>query len=182
MKEVLFITGNQYKADYLSRWLDMPVAHQKVDLDELQSLDMREIIDHKARQAYDLARKPVLVEDVGLTLTAMGKLPGPFIKWFLQEIGTEGVCKLADGLPHRKAVASVMYGYCDGRQVHEFFAQQPGTIAKQPRGEHGMGWDPVFIPDGHNRTYAQLTIEELHPLSVRATAIDQLRDFLRQQT
>lgn len=181
MKEVIFITGNQGKADYLSRWLGMPVAHQKIDLDELQSLDLSEIINHKARQAYEITKKPVLVEDVGLTFTAMGKLPGPFIKWFLQEIGIEGLCKMADGLPHRGAIASVMYGYCDGEQVHEFLMELPGTIADRPRGERGMGWDPIFIPEGHERTYAEMTIEELHPASVRAKAIDQLKVFLSAQ-
>lgn len=178
MSELVFITGNQHKADYLARWLDHPLAHQKVDLDELQSLDPREVVAHKARQAYELMRKPVLVEDVALTFTAMGRLPGTFIKWFLQEIGTEGLANLAAGLPHQEAVASVMYGLCDGEQVHIFAAEKHGRIASEHRGENGMGWDPIFIPEGLDRTYAELSIEELKPHSVRAEAIQKLKDFL----
>lgn len=180
MKEIVFITGNQHKADYLSRWLGMPVAHQKVDLDELQSLDLSEIIDHKARQAYELVKKPVLVEDVGLAFTAMGKLPGPLVKWFLQEVGNTGLCSIASTLPHRKAIASIMYGYCDGQQVRTFFYEQPGSIAEHPRGEHGIGWNPIFIPEGQDRTYGEMTVDELRPVSFRAKAIDELRVFLQQ--
>ena len=67
MKQLpVFITGNQSKADYLSRQLGVELAHQKVDLDELQSTDLHTIVAHKLQQAYDVVKQPVLVEDVSL--------------------------------------------------------------------------------------------------------------------
>ena len=181
MSDVVFITGNQRKVDYLQMWLGLPVKHHKLDLDELQSLDPRTVAEHKARQAYGILQEPVLIEDVALTFTAMGRLPGTFVKHFLEEIGNEGLCKIADNLAHRKAVAVVTYAYCDGRDVHFFDARVHGTVAPEPRGDKGMGWDPSFIPDGDTRTFAEMTDDEKKPYSARAAATKKLRAFLDSQ-
>lgn len=75
MKPV-FITGNADKAAYLAQHLGITLDHQKVDLDEIQSTSLEEIVEHKVRQAYDLVGKPVLVEDVALGFDALNGLPG----------------------------------------------------------------------------------------------------------
>ncbi len=80
MQSVTFITGNQSKADYLAKYLGHPVEHVKLDLDEIQSLDLKVIVEHKVRQAYMKIKTPVLVEDVGLYCEALGGLPGPFMR------------------------------------------------------------------------------------------------------
>jgi len=63
--------------------------HEKIDMDEIQSLDLDEVVEHKVRQAYEIAKKPILVEDTALEFPALGKLPGTFIKFFIQELGHE---------------------------------------------------------------------------------------------
>jgi non-canonical purine NTP pyrophosphatase (RdgB/HAM1 family) len=178
MKPVIFITGNQRKVDYLAKWLELPLHHHKLDLDEIQSLDTRTVAEHKARQAYAILKEPVLVEDTSLVFTAMGRLPGTMVKWFLEEIGTEGLCKLAGGLAHRKAVATVTYAYCDGEKVHFFEGSTEGLVAPQPRGENGMGWDPTFIPNGSEQTFAEMPDNEKKRFSPRAKATKLLRAFL----
>lgn len=79
MNNVVFVTGNQKKAEYLSNYLGHPVDHQKIELEELQSLDLRDIVRHKVHQAYAAVQRPVIVEDVSLEFAALGRLPGPFI-------------------------------------------------------------------------------------------------------
>ena len=182
MSDVIFITGNQRKVDYLKRWLELPVHHHKLDLDELQSLDTRVVAEHKARQAYDILKKPVLIEDTALTFTAMGRLPGTYIKWFLEEIGPEGLCKIADSLAQRTAFATVTYAFCDGRDVHYFTGRVDGVVAPKPRGDGGMGWDPTFIPEGSTKTFAEMTPEEVTQFSPRVRAIKPLKAFLLSQT
>lgn len=79
---ITFITGNQFKADYLAKYLGFSVDHHKLDLDEIQSLDLHKIVEHKVKQAYDILESPVLVEDVSLEFKALGGLPGavyPFL-------------------------------------------------------------------------------------------------------
>jgi len=186
MKQFTFITGNQQKADYLARWLGLPVDHQKIDLDEQQSLDLLEVVEHKARGAYEIVKKPVLVEDVALTFHALGRLPGTLIKWFLQEIGTEGLCKIVQGFDDKRATASIMYGYFDGRELRTFEAHVPGTITDTPRSsdlsgwKNVLSWNSVFIPDGSAKAYAEMTDDELKPFSHRAQAIQKLSTFLTE--
>lgn len=64
MKEisVTFITGNTNKAEYLEELLGLKIKHKKLDLDEIQSLDINKIVEHKAKQAFDLIKSPVLKE------------------------------------------------------------------------------------------------------------------------
>ena len=91
MKNITYITGNQHKADYLANYLGHPIDYQKVDLDEIQSMDLMEIVRHKVRQAYNVIKKPVVVEDTSLEFKALGGLPGPFIKHFLQKMTEEDI-------------------------------------------------------------------------------------------
>lgn len=180
MKSFTFITGNQHKADYLAKWLGQTIDHQKVDLPELQSLDLREVVEHKVRAAYDIVKKPVLVEDVSLQFTAMGRLPGTLIKWFLQEVGPEGLIKLAAGFTDRGATAGIMYAYYDGATVQTFEGKVQGSIATEARGENtfGKGWNCLFIPGGSTKTYAEMTDDEVKSFNHRAQAIEKLRAFL----
>jgi non-canonical purine NTP pyrophosphatase (RdgB/HAM1 family) len=178
MQLPIFITGNQHKADQLQRWLGLPVVHRKVDLDEIQSLDLRTVVEHKVRQAYSIVQQPVLVEDVAATINAMGRLPGTFIKWFLEEIGNEGVCRLADTLPSRAATITICYGLYDGKKIHFFEHSVEGALPDKPRGE-AFGWNPIFVPKGATKTYAEMTPEEIEPVSMRAQAIAKLRHFLQ---
>jgi len=156
------------------------VQHHKLDLDEIQSLDEHAVVAHKAHQAYAVLDEPVLVEDTSLIFTAMGHLPGPLVKWFLEELGNDGMCKLVDGLTHRKAIATVTYGYCDGANVHFFESSITGVISPKPRGTNGMGWDPIFIPEGNTKTFAEMTDEQKKGFSARAQAIEKLEAFLRR--
>jgi non-canonical purine NTP pyrophosphatase (RdgB/HAM1 family) len=155
-----FISGNQNKIDYLSKSLGMTLAHQKIDLDEIQSADPKVVIEHKVRQAYALIKKPVLVEDTSLSFTALNTLPGPFVKFFVDaENGLENMCRMLDGFSDRSAYGSVIYGYFDGSDLHFFEGRLNGHIADHPRGNGGYGWDKIFIPEG----YGGLTRAELSP-------------------
>jgi non-canonical purine NTP pyrophosphatase (RdgB/HAM1 family) len=181
MNDIVFITGNQHKADYLAKWLGMPINHQKVDLTEIQSLDAHEVVEHKVREAYKITGSPVLVEDISLTFHALGRLPGTLIKWFLEELGNEGLCKLLNSYDNRSATASITYGLFDGETVRMFEAEILGNIPLKPRGNLGFGWNAVFVPDGTDKTYAEMTDEELEPFSHRAKAVAKLKEFLQTQ-
>lgn len=159
MNDVTFITGNQNKADYLAKFLDLPIKHQKVDLDELQSLDLRTIVEHKVRQAYEVVKSPVIVEDVSLEFGALGRFPGTFIKFLVDEVPFETICRMLDGLP-RGATARCIFGYYDGNEVVLFEGSLKGSISNEPAGENGFGWDKIFIPEGYSITRAEMDEED----------------------
>jgi len=181
MDDLVFITGNQHKADYLARFLGETVKHHKLDLDELQSLDRHTVIEHKARQAYDILKKSVLVEDVAMTLTAMGRLPGTFIKYFVEELGTKGICRMLDGFDSREAVAVVCYALYDGKEMRLFEGEMRGRIADKPAGTRGFGYDPIFINDGYDKTRGEMTQEEYDLNSGRFKALHKLKAFLEKE-
>jgi non-canonical purine NTP pyrophosphatase (RdgB/HAM1 family) len=159
-KRTVFITGNQHKADYLARQLGIAIDHQKVDLDELQLLDPHEIVEHKLTQAFDIVNAPVLVEDVSLTYTALGKLPGPYIKWFVEYAGAEACCRMLDGFDDRSASIQCTFGFYDGTSMQFFDSIMPGTIATSPAGSNGFGFDTFFINEGKTITRAEMSQEE----------------------
>lgn len=179
MQSLTFITGNSEKAKLISWHLDVPVTHKKVDLVEIQSLDLSTIIEWKAKEAYSYVQSPVLLEDTSLRFCAWGKLPGPLIKWFFTELGTSGLCQLLDGYPDRSAEAAAMFGLYDGQALHTFASSREGSISLAPRGHNGFGWDPIFIPNGSEKTWAEMTIEEQEATSLRKMALEKLGKYLK---
>lgn len=155
MKKVTFITGNSKKAEYLSNYLGFPVEHKKLVFDEIQSLDLKKIVEHKVRQAYQIIKKPVLVEDVSLEFEALGGLPGPFIRFFIERMKLEKICSMLDG-KSRKAVGRCIYGYYDGKILKLFEGKLDGRIAEKPRGDRCYGFDSILIPKGYGVTRASL--------------------------
>jgi inosine triphosphate pyrophosphatase len=182
MTDLTFITGNQHKADFLAKHLGVAVAHHKLDLDEIQSLDPHEVVEHKVRQAYETLQKPVLVEDAGLIFTAMGRLPGTYIKWFIEEIGYDGLLRMANTLPDQTAVARVCYGLYNGTDLHFFDGEMRGHIpAEVGEGDRGFGFDPIFVNDGFTVTRAQMGEADYDHTSYRTDAIAKLRAYLTNQ-
>lgn len=173
----IYITGNQSKADLLAKYLEVRVDHQKVDLDEIQSLDPHVVIDHKVRQAYKVVKKPVLVEDTSLEFRAFGRFPGTFIKHFIEETPLEVVCRSLDSLD-RSATARCIFGYYDGKNVTFIEGEQNGTIAEHPSGNGGFGWDQIFIPTGAATTRADMTEDEYQASYTTVKPFAQLRAFL----
>lgn len=179
MKEITYITGNQKKADYLANYLGHPIAHRKVDLDEIQSTDLKKIVEHKLRQAYDIVKKPVVVEDTSLEFKAFGGLPGPFIKFFLEKMPHEDICALLDD-KDRGATARCMIGYFDGEKETYFEGFMDGKIAKKPAGEGGYGFDRIFIPEGFDITRAEQNAEDHKMVYLKIKPIMQLKEFLEK--
>lgn len=180
MDGFVFVTGNLKKVEYLEKFLGHPVEHHKLDLDEIQSVDRLEVTRRKAEEAYRQLSKPVLIEDTSLRFNALGKLPGTFIKFFLEEMGCEGICQMMQAFDDKSAIAAVTYGWYDGKEFYVFDAEVNGVVSDVPRGSHGMGWDPVFILDGTNKTYAEMPPKELEKYSVRKMAVEKLKKFLEE--
>ncbi|MGI8419370.1 MAG: non-canonical purine NTP pyrophosphatase [Candidatus Levyibacteriota bacterium] len=179
MKKLTYITGNKNKLEHFLRYADFPIEHVDLDLVEIQSLDVNKIIDHKAKEAFNIIKKPILIEDVSLSFNALGNLPGPLIKWFLEAIGTEGLCHLLNNYSDRSAVASVTFAFYDGFTMKTFYGEMHGKIADHPLG-NGFGWTPIFIPKGYNKSYGEMTLEEQHKTSMRRIAVEKINKYIKQ--
>jgi non-canonical purine NTP pyrophosphatase (RdgB/HAM1 family) len=177
MKPV-YVTGNPNKAKRFSEMLGLDIELVVADLEEIQSLDSRIVITHKAKVAYEKIKRPVIVEDTTVVFTALGGLPGPFIKWFLDELKSEGLCRMLDGKT-RKAIAGSSIAYYDGETLEVFSREIAGSIAEAPRGEGGWGWDCIFIADGTHKTNAEMDPEEYVRMYRSVKPFDELADFLK---
>ncbi|MBI2109409.1 MAG: non-canonical purine NTP pyrophosphatase [Parcubacteria group bacterium] len=176
-KNLTLITSNKSKAAEASRYLGFSIKHIALDLHEIQSLDLKEIVKEKVLLAYQKINSPVLVEDVSLVFTAFGNLPGPLIKWFFKELGNEGLARLVDG-KDRSCIATVCYGYHDGAITHLIEGEMKGVVAENPKGDTSFGWSPIFIPEGMSKTYGELLPEERDPIAMRRIALEKLKNML----
>lgn len=178
--DITFITSNKAKAEQLSRHLNYPITHATLDLPEIQSLDLQTVVTQKAKQAYEILKKPVLVEDTSLVFHCLGDLPGPLIKWFLTSLGNKGLAQLVHKYADVSATAQVLFALYDGGVMQFFAGEVKGSIAKIPRGEAGFGWDPVFIPQGFEKTWGEMTTAEQAQISMRKIALTKLEKYLKQ--
>lgn len=183
MKILYFLTGNAHKLQEASEILTgFEIQGIHLELDEIQALDPRLVIQHKLGQAGRLdARRPLLCEDVSLTFEAYHLLPGPLVKWFIDAAPHKNAAlllQMMQGQKNRQAIALCQYGYLDvQQQMHFFQGEIRGSIAESLCGESGFGWDPIFIPEGHTQTFAEMPADVKHGISHRKRALEALSAF-----
>jgi non-canonical purine NTP pyrophosphatase (RdgB/HAM1 family) len=180
--EALFVTSNHNKAREAAEILGIELRSIALDLPELQDLDVAQVAAVKAaaaREALSAPDSPILVEDSGLVIEAWSGLPGALTKWFLTSVGNEGILRMLSGEKDRsaRAVCAVAIVFADG-STRVFLGEVGGSIAPEPRGPGGFGWDPIFVPEGCSETYAELGPRK-HEDSHRARALRAARDALR---
>lgn len=179
MYDVVYVTGNSHKAEYFAKMVGLDIPHMSIDVDEIQSIDLRQVVEHKAKQAYELAKCPVIVEDTKLSFSAMGRLPGPFIKWFLEELDAEGLCNMLNSYSDRTAIAGAAIAYYDGVTLEIFERELFGSIALVPAGDSGFGWNRIFIPEGAEITLGQMDDVEFRKYYAKVKPFDAIANFLK---
>jgi len=185
-KILKFITGNKKKLEEAKSILerDYPdvelVMEKDIDIPELQG-DPVSIVEEKLKWAIDRVDGPLLVEDTSLCYNALHGLPGPYIKDFLSKLGTKNLYKLIDGFEDKSAYSQCIFGliHKKGEKGQLFIGQTKGRIV-DPRGPENFGWDPVFEPDGFDKTYAELPSEEKNKISHRSKALAKLVEHLKE--
>jgi inosine triphosphate pyrophosphatase len=163
--------------------LPFDVTNAKVDLPELQG-DPVDVSKEKCSTAAREVGGAVITEDTSLCFRALKGLPGPYIKWFLDSLGLEGLNNLIASSDDKSAYAQTIVAFCPapGEDVVVFDGRTMGKIVKA-RGSLEFGWDPVFEPDeGNGLTYAEMSKDQKDAISHRSRAFSQLRDyFVKEQ-
>jgi len=185
--KITFATGNKKKLEEVAAILaagesDLPftVEGRSIDLPELQG-EPEEIAAEKCRLAAREVDGPVMVEDTSLCFNAMGGLPGPYIKWFLEKLGHEGLNNMLVGFDDKSAYAQCVFAYCKGpgEEPVIFVGRTEGKIVPA-RGPTDFGWDPVFNPDGFAETYAEMDKVVKNGISHRYRSLEKLREHLKE--
>jgi len=177
LNEIYFLTGNKHK------FLEVkPIAEKhgfrllqySDEKLEIQSNDLIKIAKTAAFYAYIRLEKPVLVEDAGLFIEALNGFPGPYSSYVFKTIGCKGILKLMENIENRKASFKSASVLIYEPYVLVSLAEVHGSIAYKPRGAKGFGFDPIFIPEGSNKTFAEMDIEEKNKYSHRARSVEKI--------
>jgi len=177
MKEIVIVTSNEHKFAEMQAILDIAFERVALDIPEIQSMNIEEVIRAKAEAAFMETQKLVVVEDVEICIRAWNGLPGPFVKWFNQTLTPAGIARLMRSEDDRSATVRAMIDLYDGENHQIFEGVVKGTIAHEPRGENGFGFDSIFLPIDSDKTYAQMSDEEKNSISHRALALSKLKDY-----
>jgi non-canonical purine NTP pyrophosphatase (RdgB/HAM1 family) len=170
----VLVTGNPGKLAEARRLAGPGLGAVEIDLPEIQSLDLLLVLRHKGEEAWRRLGRPLVVEEAGLDLAAFGGFPGPLVKWMLEATGAETIARAAQALGDPRAVARAALYYRDAARTLIASGSTAGTLVLPARGSHGFGWDPVFLPDGSDRTFGELAGPEKDALSHRGKAWRQL--------
>jgi len=141
----------------------------------------------KAREAADLSGLPALADDSGISVDALHGLPGIFsARWAEDEDGNRDFNRAMERVWNEIEAAGEEAGHdahfvCalsvawpDNGQAESFEGRVYGTLVWPPRGDRGFGYDPMFVPTGHERTFAEFDPAEKHAISHRAEAFKKL--------
>lgn len=155
----------------------VPVDLPKV---EVQSESLEEVSLYSAVNAFLTFRRPLIVEDSGLYIEALNLFPGAYSSFVYKTIGIRGVLKLLEGVENRRACFKSVIALAAPNlsEVKLFTGVVHGVIATEPRGSGGFGFDPIFIPEGFSKTFAEMSEEEKNRVSHRGEAFRALASWL----
>lgn len=177
LQDIVVVTSNKNKVSEINEILGTNHQVSKIDIPEIQSLDLNKVVTYKAKEAYRRIKKPVLVEDISFNIHALKGLPGPFVKFFMQTLGTEGTAKLVGKTKTDTTVVAAVAIY-DGKELKIFKGEVLGTLSRENRGTSGFYFDRIFIPKGYKQTYAEMPPSLKNIISHRAKALRKLKKYL----
>lgn len=176
-----FATGNENKVNEVSKILGIPIEIARLELDEIQDVDIEKVARRKVEHAFEVLKKPVFVDDVGVYFSAWNGFPGTFAKFLQDAGGNEIILRMLSGEKDRKVMARCVIAFHDGEKVHTFIGEMNGVVIEKPKGITGWGYDPIIIPTGEIRTYAEMGEEEKNKISHRALALKHFKEFLNSK-
>ncbi len=191
MSKIYFASQNQNKIKEISSVL--PVGIELMGIDAVTSEELEETGEtleenavQKAVFVADKTGESAFADDTGLEIEALNGAPGVISARYAGEQKNAAdncakVLKELTGIANRKAQFRTVIALIRNGEQHLFEGIVNGSIITEPRGEKGFGYDPIFVPDGSEKTFAEMTLEEKNQWSHRARAVKKLLDYLNQQ-
>lgn len=189
MHKIIFATNNQHKADEIRAMLPdnfeiITLKDAGIDIDIPEPHDtLEKNATEKSATIYLLTGLDCFGEDTGLEVEALNGAPGVKSARYAGENRNfeDNVAKLLhnlEGETNRKARFRTVVSLMLNGKEYQFEGICKGHIIEQPRGAGGFGYDPVFVPEPENRTFAEMVLEEKNKYSHRKKAVEQLIGFL----
>lgn len=177
-EEIQQILGNQYQITSLTDYN----IHDEI-IEDGKTFEVNALI--KAKFCFEKTGKPSLGDDSGLVVESLDGRPGIYSARYAgdHDFGKniQKVLSEMDGIQNRKAYFITVLCLYDETGVHYFEGKVFGDLSEEILGEKGFGYDPIFIPNGHEISFAQMPSEQKNAMSHRKEALDLFLDFLNQR-
>ena len=177
-----FITSNPGKVEEAKRYfesLGVEIYQLKMEYPEIQADTLEEVARFGAEWLGKRLDVPFFLDDSGLFIDALNGFPGVYSAYVYRTLGIDGILKLMEGVKNRNAHFRSVIAYWDG-EVHLFTGRVDGEIINEKRGSGGFGFDPIFVPEGFTRTFAEMTTEEKNVISHRGRALKVFAEWLKE--
>jgi XTP/dITP diphosphohydrolase len=197
--DIVFATRNKKKIEEIRKIMSEVISGADINIftpdDFQQCLEVEEDGDtfeaNAVKKAVYISKctgMTAIADDSGLEVYALNGAPGVFSARYAGESADDGanseklLHEMRD-LPDekRKARFACCIAVASGDNVKTFFGYAEGKIGKVPRGKKGFGYDPLFYPEGHNRTFAEMSDDEKNALSHRGKALKELQKYLKEK-
>ncbi|GJM41968.1 MAG: hypothetical protein DHS20C20_22500 [Ardenticatenaceae bacterium] len=185
IERLYFVTASENKFnDYqflLGKFADL--FWFRYNVEDVVTTDVDILIRRKMEAIKPkLPHLPFLVEQTNLMIRAWKNLPGNVAGLFIGGVGVAGICRMLDTFPDRSAMAVTKLAYhSPDDQVAVFTGHLAGSIAPEPRGQQIFGWDAIFIPEGEERTLAEMSLEQRNSISTRKLAVAEFYTAVLQE-
>ncbi len=189
--KLLFASSNEHKIAEIKAIL--PHGLQLISLKEIQFHDeipetadtIEENAVQKATFLADKMHIPCFADDTGLVIPSLNGEPGVYSARYAgsqrdAHDNMDLVLKKLNGQSDRKAYFTTVIALYINHKVHLFEGRINGTIITEKRGSNGFGYDPIFVPEGSDKTFAEMTADEKNGMSHRGRSLAKMTEYLKR--
>lgn len=178
MSTITVVTSNPNKAKEIAVILGGgDITSQALEIHEIQSFDLEEIVRYKVTEAQKKIDASVLVEDVSFDIAALKGFPGPFVKFWEKNVGYDIAVQIAQTFGDDRVVARCGVGYADAERVLYAEGSVSGRLVSRREGE-GFGFDFYFLPDGEQKTFSEMGLAAKNKVSHRKRGFEWMLEQL----
>lgn len=190
MRKIIFATHNAHKANEVRKMIDgfatlSTLIEEKIDLEVEEDGDtLTQNAFKKAIAIYEVVRMPVFADDTGLEVDALNGAPGVLSARYAGEPYSDkrNLQKLIvemDGKQNRQARFRTVICFIEDGNPKYFEGIVTGKIVQNPKGLSGFGYDPVFLPDGYQQTFAEMDLSLKNTISHRGKAFRSFVEYMK---
>ena len=170
---ITFVTSNKHKYNEVSAMFQeagIETRWKKMEYEEIQADSTEEVSMDSCRKLIGRVEGDFFLEDTGLFIEELKGFPGVYSSYVQRTIGNSGIIRLMSGRPPGAFFKTIITACVDG-EIKQYSGVVKGTISHEEKGAGGFGYDPIFIPEGENKTLSEMKIEEKNKVSHRSRAV-----------
>jgi len=185
MRTIYFITGNMGKFEEAKSMLskvNVRLIQNNLGYPEIQADSLEDVASFGAKYIQKKIDSTFILEDAGLFIENLNGFPGVYSAYVFYSIGCSGILKLLDGVDTDLRIArfkSVLTLVEPDKKPRFLIGECGGKISTLEMGNQGFGYDPIFLPNGKTKTFAQMDIKEKNRISHRGKSLKKLISLLK---